>query len=269
MATKLKIIWDGDVKGLAEHRISVSAFGPAIIRLTQVLRRIASDIVKNGLPNSQRSVQGRYASEAKNIDIEIESIEVGSGGIGALVTFTPEHPYQFSVFGNLDERVALEFVDSVEKESKGIWQDQGVWKYLHSLPQGLTKQTYSVTDGQGKDLRVPVEIADVRLTEMPRTAPSLCRHFGSIVAIGFEPGKTEVRVKRLDGKTITLAATAEQVLAAWELRDVQVKALSVYKGQHRLLKLQVAEEEDFEVTPEAVNTHIFQRWDNLLRRLAQ
>lgn len=269
MATKLKIIWDGDVKGLAEHRISVSAFGPAITRLTQVLRRIASDIVKSGLSNSQRSVQGRYASEAKSIDIEIESIEVGSGGLGALVTFTPEHPYQFSVFGNLDERVALEFVDSVEQESRGIWQNQGVRKYLQSLPQGLTKQTYAVTDEQGRNLRIPVEIADVHLTEMPRTAPSICRHYGSIVAIGFEPGKTEVRVKRLDGKMVTFAATPEQVQTAWELKDAQVKVLSVYKGQHRLLKLQRATEEDFEVTSEAVDTHIFQRWDNVLRRLAQ
>ncbi len=269
MATKLKIIWDGDVKGLAEHRISVSAFGPAITRLTRVLRRIASDIVKNGLPNSQRSAQGNYASEAKKIDIEIESIEVGSSGIGAVITFTPEHPYQFSVFGNLDERVALEFVDSVDKESKGIWQDQGVRKYLQDLPQGLTKQVYSVTDGQGTNLRMPVEIADVHLTDIPRTAPNICRHYGNIIAIGFEPGKTEVRVKRLDGKTVTFAATPDQVQTAWELRDVQVKALSVYKGQHRLLKLQQAEEEDFEVTPEAVNTHIFQRWDNVLRRLAQ
>ena len=269
MATKLKIIWDGDVKGLAEHRISVSAFGPAITRLTQVLRRIATDIVKNGLPSSERTHQGRYASEAKNIDIEIASIEGGSAGISALVTFSPQHPYQFTVFGNLDERVALEFVDSVEKESKGIWKDQGVRKYLHALPQGLTKQRYTVTDQQDRELRSPVEISDVHLTERPRVVPCVTRHYGSIIAIGFEPGKTEVRLKRLDGKIVVFSATKEQVTAAWNLRDIQVKVLAVSKGQNRLLKLEEATAEDFSVTAESVHTHIFQRWDGLLQRLAR
>lgn len=269
MATKLNIVWDGNVKGLAEHRVSVSAFGSSINILTQVLRRIASDIVKNAIPNSERSLQGNYASQAKNIDIEIETIEVGSAGLGAFVTFTPPVPFQLSMMGDLDQRAALEFVDSVEKESKGIWQDKGVRKFLLSLPSGLTKQKYSVSDESGKLLREPVEITSLHLAEMPKSAPVLCRHYGNIIAIGFEPGRTEIKLKRTDGRVVSLGATKEQVMTAWSLRDSNVKVLSVLTGIHRLLKLEEAEAKDFETTPEKVKTHIFGRWDELLRRLAQ
>lgn len=269
MATRLKIIWDGDVKGLSEHRISVSAFGFAITRLNQVLRRIASSLVKNAISSTERTLQGRYADEAKNIEIEIAAIEAGSGGISALVTFTPSPMYQFSVFGNLDELATLEFIESVEKESQGIMRDASVRKYLHALPPGLISQKYIAEDESGAQLRAPLEISTLHLAELPKTTACLTKHHGNIVAIGFEPGKTEVRLKRTDGKTVILAATKEQVLAAWELRDSNVKALAVSAGRYRLVSLKSADEADFEVTAEQVNAQIFQKWDELLRRLAQ
>lgn len=269
MATRLKIIWDGDVEGLSEHRISVAKFGPSIINLLKLLRRIASDIVTKAIPNTERTLKGRYAKAAENIDIEIARIEQNSSGLSLAISFTPPPHYQDSLLGDLEARAAIEFCDSIESESNGVLKNSNVRDWLDALPSGLQQQKYYVENEAGVELRRPVILTDVQLAERPQEMPYLAKQTGNVIALGFEPGKTEIRLKRDDGGTLIFSATQEQVLTAWRLRDVRVRVLFVKAKDRRLLNIQSVEENEFEVTDRHVNEHIFQRWPELLRRLAQ
>lgn len=267
MATRLKIIWDGETKGLNEHRLSVDAFGQTLVRLLPLLRRIASGIVTKAL-ETERTLKGRYAEAARHIDIEIAKIEDNCSGISALITFSPPFPVQANFLGDLDERAAIEFCESVEWESKGIPKDSNVRDWLAHLPTGINYQKYNVEDESGKPLRETI-ITDVQLAEAPSLLPSLAEYTGQVVALGLEPGKSEIRLKKADGHTVTLLATKEQVMAAWELRESKVRVLAVQSGERKLLSIQKDDAPEFVATDELVEQHVFQKWGEVLRRLAQ
>lgn len=267
MATRLKIIWDGETKGLTEHRLSVDAFGQPLVRLLPLLRRIASGIVTKAL-ETERTLKGRYAEAARHIDIEIAGIEDNCSGISALITFTPPFPVQASFLGDLDARAAIEFCDSVELESKGVPKDSNVRDWLANLPIGINYQKYNVEDESGKPLRETV-ITDVQLAQAPSLLPCLAKYTGHVVALGLEPGKSEIRLKKADGHTVRLLATKEQVMAAWELRESKVRALAVQSGEQKLLSIQKNDAPEFIVTDELVEQYVFQKWGEVLRRLAQ
>lgn len=268
MATRLKIIWDGEVKGLSEHRLSIDAFGQTVVRLLPLLRRIASGILTKAL-ETERTLKGRYAEAARHIDIEIADIEQNCSGISAIVTFAPPFPFQSNFLGDLDARAAIEFCDSVEWETKGVPKDSNVRDWLYALPDGIRYQKYTVEDESGKQLREPVEVTNVQLAEAPNLLPCLTKYSGHVIALGFEPGKSEIRLKKADGGTVNLSATKEQVLAAWNLREARVRVLAVQTSERKLLTIQKDDAPEIEVTDELVQEHIFQRWDEVLRRLAQ
>jgi len=268
MATRLKIIWDGDVKGLNEHRLSIDAFGYAIVKLLPLLRRIASGIVTKAL-GTERSLKGRYAEAARRIDIEIVGIEQNCSGISAIVTFDPPFPFQPDLLGDLDARAAVEFCDSVEWESKGVPKDSNVRDWLHDLPDGIRYQKYVVEDESGNTIREPVEITDIHLAETQTALPCLVRYSGHVIALGFEPGKSEIRLKKADGGTVNLLATNDQVLIAWSLRETRVRVLAVQTIERKLLTIEEDDAPEFVVTDELAQEYVFQKWDEVLRRLAQ
>jgi hypothetical protein len=87
---------------------------------------------------------------------------------------------------------------------------------------------------------------------------------GRISGVGFEPW--EVRIKT-DETRITIPATQKQVERALEYRSTDVRALILKHGmKSKLLKLQEISAVRFRPDFEA---HIFGRWNNLLRSLAQ
>jgi hypothetical protein len=268
MATRLKIIWDGEVKGLNEHRLSVDAFGQTIVRLLPLLRRIASGIVTKAL-ETERTLKGRYAEAARGIDIELAGIEQNCSGISAIVTYDPPFPFQPNLLGDLDARAAIEFCESVEWESKGVPKDSNVRDWLQALPAGIRYQKYSVEDESGGPLREPVEITDVHLAETPAMLPCLVRFSGQVIALGVEPGKSEIRLRKADGHTVSLSATNDQVLAAWNLRETRVRVLAVLTAERKLLTIEQDDAPEFVVTDGLVQEHVFQKWDEVLRRLAQ
>jgi hypothetical protein len=96
--------------------------------------------------------------------------------------------------------------------------------------------------------------------------PYLAEYIGQVVGIGFEPGKSEVRIKT-DTTTVTVDATADQANKALELRHSSVRVVAVIQGKTaRLLMLQDAHAPINRATREAA---IFARWDGVLRKLAQ
>jgi hypothetical protein len=99
--------------------------------------------------------------------------------------------------------------------------------------------------------------------------PHLTEITGNITGISFEPGKPEVRLKSDVDPEVILTATAAQVETARELRHSLVRALAVVGRQSRLLRLEPAEAPGIKVTSDYMDKHIFQRWDAVLRKLAE
>lgn len=99
-------------------------------------------------------------------------------------------------------------------------------------------------------------------------APHLAQHHGRIVGVGFEQGRTEVRIRTDDGRTIAWTATPEQMEKALVLRGVQITALGVAaaEGSPQWLILRKLNELSPRSSRKAV---MYERWDGLLRRLAQ
>src|SRR5271157_48892 len=265
MVSEIKIRWDGDVPGVAEHRLSLAAFGEPLTQLLAALRRIATQMVSTAVERQHPKI-GRFANLARQLDIEIVSIEGDSTGFDGQISFY-QPPNELPLFADLPERSAIELLDSIERESKGQAANWAVRKYLSSLPPTIHRQVYELHENGTTKKRV--EIGDVRLTEVPEEFPSLRELEGSVVGVGFEPGRPEVRVKA--GATgAGFDATAEQVEMALAIRKDNVRALGIYDGKRtRLLNITRASTPRFQVTPQAIEEHIFKRWDGVFARLAK
>jgi hypothetical protein len=265
MPTQLEIKWEGNAPGLAEHRLSLGAFGAPLNLLLAAVRRIASNTLSMA---TDEKTTGRFADAARQLDIQIEKLIEGSSGISGVCTFDPQlgaQPYMF--FDDLVEQASITLLNALQDESKGHPRNIGVRKYLHSLPPGVSRQTYTLHDN-GKELHAPVVIEGMELQDVPDDLPHLRELKGYIVGVGFDPGRNEVRVKD-ERDQLHLAATATQVETALELRHSEVRALAVITKQGRLLRLQSADAQALSITSDYLEKHIFQRWDALLRRLAQ
>lgn len=265
--TKLEVKFEGRVPGLQEHRLSLSSFGPALNDLLRAMRRIGTSIVGDAV--GTEVITGRLRDVAKQIDVEVTGLIASSTGISALVTFTIPQGEQIPLFADLPERVVDEFLDAVHEESRGVWRNSSVRRYLRSLPSGLTSQTYTAVRNGGEPRTIT--IGAVSLTEL-HDMPYLKAFAGSIIGVGFEPGKNEVRFRVPEGerpRQIALEATLTQVERALELRGSSVKGIALFAKQSRLLRLRAAAEPDHRPTMEDCQKHIFERWGVLLQRLAR
>ena len=98
--------------------------------------------------------------------------------------------------------------------------------------------------------------------------PNLIEFEGLLVGFGFEPGRTEIKVRATTGDRVTVAATTEQIEVALNLRLNHVHVLAVAeKTKTRLLRL--ATEAHEPPDPAARLDLVFRQWTDLLARLAQ
>lgn len=268
MAAELKIRWDGDVAGIAQHRLSLAEFGEALPLLVAALRRIATQMVTNAMGGEHPRRTGRFTNLARQLDIEIVRIAGESTGFDAIVSFKPVEG--LASFPDLPERATLELFDSIERESKGQAVNWSVRKYLGALPNGVHRQWYEFHEN-GVTKR-QVEIGDLELAELPEDLPSLRQYEGNIVGVGFEPGRPEVRIKT-QSATASLEATNEQVEMALSIKKEkvpEVRVLGVNDGKRtRLLNIVDARTPRIKVSAEAVEEHIFKRWSGVFARLAK
>lgn len=267
MAIELKILWDGDVPGVAEHRVSLSAFGPALIQLLVAYRRIASNMMRNATSYAET---GRLRDLANYLDIEIAAVEGNSSGFAGVVTYNQPPPPQTDLFfpHGIAERAGVELMEAIEQEGNGHLYNSGIRKYLASLPPGLTRQAYELNDN-GRPLHAPVVLEHVELVDAVLDLPYLMAFSGRVVGVGFEPGRNEVRIRTEENETFRLLASAPLVERALELRGTTVAGLALRSKESRLLRLQTPSQPLFTLSPDLEEEYIFQRWDILLRRLAQ
>jgi hypothetical protein len=265
MASEIKIRWDGDVPGVAEHRLSLAAFGEPLNQLLLALRRIATQLVSTAVEHERPQI-GRFANLARQLDIEIISVEGNSTGINGLVSFA-QPPDELPLFADLPNRSIAEFMDSMERESRGEPSNWAVRKYLRAMPLAIHTQTYELYENNA--LKKTTRIGDIKFAEVPEDFPSFREIEGHIIGVGFEPGRSEVRIK---GETTAIAfdASDESVEKAITIRKEEVRLLGVSDGKRsRLLRIDKVSEPRFAVSPKAIEEHIFSRWGGVFARLAE
>lgn len=268
MTTTLKVNYAGTTPGLEDNRLSVSHFGEPLNKLVAALRRIASNMISQATDEEVGAAGGRLAKNAQAIDVEIAAIEPGSVGL-AMVVVARLAGGQGELFDNLPDRACAEFVSAVESEAQGKTRSAMVRKYLQSLPAGLATQRYELTRSDGS--RIETSFQSVEIAKIPAEPPSLDEIEGSIVGVGFEPGRWEVRI--LDSLTrhpVVCLASSKLVEDAIALRLKRVRVLTVSNGTRvRLLRLQDADAPPIALTEAQRQELVFGRWDDLMRRLAE
>ena len=265
MPSQLRVRWDGDVPGISEQRLSVHSFGQALDALLAALRRIATQMVSTAV-DGEHPRTGRFASVAKQLDIEITDLEHNSTGFDSVVTFA-QPSEELPLFADLPNRAVSELLDAIERESNGQPANWSVRRYLSMLPSGVHKQVYEWHDNGTTKKRV--EVGDIKIVEIPQDLPILRELEGDVVGVGFEPGRSEVRIKT-ETMTTSLSATPEAVDRALGVRHEKVRTTSVHIGSKaRLISLKRASELRLELTPELVEQHLFDRWKDVFARLAQ
>jgi len=264
MAAQLRIRFDGEVPGLAEHRLSLAGFGEPLALLLKALRRIATQIVGSAT-DAEHPRTGRFANLARLLDIELISIEGGSSGFDAVVSFA-HPPDELKLFADLPERSVTELLEAIVEESQGHLRNASVRRYLEALPKEVHKQVYDLHENGAT--KKHVEIGDLALTDLPLGLPSLREFTGNVVGVGFPPGKPEVRVKSGPVST-ALDADEPQVDTALQLRKDAVRLLGVDDGSRkRLLRIERATDQPFKMTHQSIENHIFKRWSNVFARLS-
>jgi hypothetical protein len=263
MAIRLSVTWEGDAPGIRGQRLSLGAFGLALTNLVAALRRIATNMVDQALDDRQSSI-GRFTDDARQLDIEITELIKGSLGVDSLVTIATPAGETLPLFADLPEKATMVLLDAIDAERQGILTNSTVRRYLQSLPNGITQQTYGIY--QNGDMLKKVSFGTVEIAKVPTDLPSLAEYFGYVVGVGFEPGAFEVRIKP-EGEALTFMATPLQVDTALELRHARVRALAVVHGNAR--RLLILQEAHVPIYQSSRDVAIFQRWNGLLRRLAQ
>jgi hypothetical protein len=269
MAYELDIHYEGSAPGIEAHRLSVSAFGQSLSALLTALRRIATQMVSSAV-EGETPKTGRFADPARSLDIEILQINGNSLGLRSVVSFQPPPQPQgeLPIWADLPERAGAELLNAIDRESQGHLTNSAVRKYLAYLPAGITRQEYNF-HSNGKTIRY-LEVGSVKLTSVPAELPFLRRAIGSIVGVGFEPAKSEIRVKADYGTFTTSSATDQEVVKAFEMRHEKVRTLTVHTPSGtRLISLRRASEPRYEFSRERARGQIFTRWDKVLRALSK
>jgi hypothetical protein len=258
---QLDITWDGPITGVAENRLSLTFFGPALEKLLAAAKRISSNIVTNA---AEPSETGRLAKMAHGIDVQIANLVKGSTGVAALLTFDAPVSFQGDLFFSLPEKAGIELVDSIEAESKGEYRNSCVRQFLYALPKALTSQHY-VLHANGRPIR-DISLGQVTLPEGMLELPYLQEVAGMITGVGFDPGRNEVRLKAEDAMQMTTLAVPQQVNRALSLRAEKVRALVLQTGVGaKLLTLSGSESRRPTYSDEE---YIFGKWAQAFQELA-
>ena len=270
MSTKLLIVWDGDVPGLADRRLSLTAFQPALRQLLTAIRRIATDI-ETKATGPRESARGRFAGEAAKLDVQISEVR-GNSPLAVTASVLPIEAPKWPLIADLADAAVDEFLRDVERESNGSPTHYQVRRFLHALPPGLRVQRYSHTTADGTPGR-EVQLGAIDIRE-PRTAAHLIELVGAVVGLTFEQGRTEVKVRSSGGDLMTFAATAEQVDVALSHRHKEVLVLGVSDpaGKPRLLRvvpMSDAGDDRVLADPKERIGYITRTWDGVLTRLAR
>lgn len=226
MSLELTILYDGDSDALRAHRLSVADFGQPLRLLLAAVQRTASGIVGQAVGGDYGLRGGRLADVAKQLDIQIASMEGGCVQLQAALVHSMPAGTDLELPGlDLAERALLRLVEDIEAESQGHYRNAAVRRYLQALPNFVTRQAY-VAKRDGSILR-EVNVATMDVAPAPAAAVRLTRTSGTVSAVVLEAGRERVTLKSEAGLRVAFAASAGLVERALALRDQPVLATSV------------------------------------------
>lgn len=263
MSIRIAITFDGDVRGLAQHRLSLQAFGPALVELARAFRRTASNILTSAAEDDVAT--GRLHRQAECIDLELTEVKPGSTMPVFDVTFVQGG--QQPLIADIVERAAIRFLEDVEGEASGQPRSSVVRKFLAKLPDGVTHQNYAVLDGN-RVLKT-VSFGTPRLPTLPPDLPRLTYVTGTIAALGFVEGASFVDIAIEGGRSVESAASLAQVETALQLRGETVQALILEGARSRLMWIRSAATRFEPLPPDARTERIHKDWSETLAALAR
>lgn len=268
VATKLQIVWDGEVVGLADRRLSLSAFEPALRQLLATIRRIASDLEVRATGPREHG-RGRLAREAAKLDIQISEVR-GNSPLTVTASVVNLEPPARPLIADLADVAIDEFLRDMERESAGAPSHYQVRRFMRALPPGLTQQRYTHTAADGSPGR-DLTLGAIRV-EDPRVSPYLVEVTGVLVGVVFELGRSELRLRSTDGDLMGFAATTDEVETALPFRLKTVTVLGVMEHERqkpRLLRFTTEQSPEAFLDPTARLRHLSKTWNTVLTRLAQ
>jgi len=262
------MVFDGDSEALREHRLSVAEMGPAIAALLKALRRTGSalsvDVSAEATEYGARG--GRLSNLAKTLDLQIESIEAGSVGLGVRCVQAVGPGDQLDMW--FAAQTAVRLVRDIEQEAKGQFRNAMARSFLRALPPSVKLQKYVVFSGAQELARV--EIGDVNTPEVPAARDRLSVFEGVVAKLYVEPGKEAVEFRRADGTgVVRTTATADQLEDVIASRHGVLRVVAILAGEKsRLLRADPTAARSTE-TPDARLEHLCTRWDETLKELAK
>lgn len=269
MPARIKIRWDGNFPGVSEHRLSLAEFGGPLSNLLHALRRIATQLVSSAVGTEHPKRGGRWAELARHLDIELTELTEGSIGLNGVVTFLESPQVEMPFVMDLADRATDELLESIDKESRQIPRNWAVRKYLASLPSGVTNQVYELYSNGAAEPSKRVVVGHIALPDIPIDLPSLVELEGDVIGVGFDPGRSEVRIKAETGIT-ALDASEPQVNEALNMRNKRIRVIGMHDGKRgKLLRLALASAGRYRATPEAVEEHIFKKWATVFEKLSK
>ena len=265
MSAQLRVVWEGSAPGLAEKRLSLLAFGPALNALLKAAKNVARRQVAAA---RGEEYDPETATKSSLVDLQVSAFTGGSADTMLEVVPIPSAIGGASLFEDFGAEIVRDLRLSLEHESSGRRRDRFVSEYLSSLPSGLTRQSYTIIiDGKAEE---PLEIREMTLLELPPPPTALVIVKGIVEGVSFgEKGEPGIRFAPWTGKVLSLIATKAQVEDAVRLRHEKTQALVLMTARPRLMWVRKEDAPVFSMTDDERRLHFMSRWAGVLTELAK
>jgi hypothetical protein len=262
----LRITFKGEAPGIAEHRLSIGALAVPLMQLLKATRRIASDIIRDS--GRYASTRGRYAKEARVIDLQIESLSDACIEMNLVASIDEPSVFQKGLFPQeMLLRTMSNLLEAIKAESSGEESNRTVRTFLQMLPSSIQSQEYRLyRDGT---LVKEVGLSKVSLPKILSAPPFLELIAGTVSGVSFHPGPSEVWIRTEQGALLRCAAKPELVDDALSFRSIPIEAL-LLRGLEKPRLLWLKKKGEWRpANHEEKMEYIFSRWSAVLGRLAQ
>lgn len=269
VSVELKISFDGNVPGLSQHRLSMSAFANALKFFSSAFQQTAKELLNDSTDDNSSQLQPkRKTKRARRVDLELVGVEQGSAVTVYEVVARPTSRQQLLNLRDDDEvlkQIVTRLLRHIENAGQGKPCSTAVRKYLAELPSGIQCQRYTAA-------RDGISFAEINIEHAPLPSNDtrdkrLIQLRGNVVSVGFPPGHVFVCVKT-DKRTLRCAATIEQVNEAIGLRNSPVAVAILDSDKPELLWIRSEGERPLPAVRETFE-HTIANWPRTLEILAR
>ena len=263
MKLELRITWSGPDFGLAEHELSLAAFGKPLLTLYGCVRRSVSNELTNAGADPTKG--GNLASGATEVDLRLTALHANCVS-PVLRVVRPESVANSNLlFDPALERGVRNIIEDIRRESSGMPANTGIRKFLQEIPGGVRQKVGAFRDGIELD---SVEVHVPTLATLPTPPGRTLVLSAEIVGVGFAPGKQYLRL-RTDEGVKEFTCHEESLTVAWGLRGRGVRALVNEDAATQVVWLREREVDHAAPSDVAAGAHVLARWDAVLRELAR